>query len=34
VLDRIGDVNVKGKEQTLTVYRVIGHAGQVRTTQQ
>ena len=26
VLDPIGEVSVKGKEQTLTVYRVIGHA--------
>jgi adenylate cyclase len=28
VLDRIGEVSVKGKEQTLMVYRVIGHAGE------
>ena len=34
VLDRIGDVNVKGKEQILTVYRVVGHARQDRTSQQ
>ncbi|MEO5632054.1 MAG: hypothetical protein ABIQ24_09625, partial [Nitrospiraceae bacterium] len=28
VLDRIGEVSVKGKEQTLMVYRVISHAGE------
>ena len=32
VLDRIGDVSVKGKEQTLSVYRVIGHARQNTAT--
>ena len=26
VLDQIGEVSVKGKEQTLMVYRVIGYA--------
>ena len=26
VLDQMGEVSVKGKEQTLMVYRVIGHA--------
>jgi hypothetical protein len=29
LLDRIGEVCVKGKEQTLMVYRVIGHARDV-----
>ncbi|MBI3807142.1 MAG: adenylate/guanylate cyclase domain-containing protein [Nitrospirae bacterium] len=33
VLDRIGDVSVKGKEQTLMVYRVIGHAQGETATQ-
>ncbi len=28
VLDQIGEVSVKGKEQTLMVYRVIRHAGE------
>jgi adenylate cyclase len=28
LLDLIGEVSVKGKEQTLTVYRVKGHAGE------
>jgi adenylate cyclase len=27
-LERIGEVSVKGKEQTLMVYRVIGHVGE------
>jgi adenylate cyclase len=34
VLDRIGEVSVKGKEQTLMVYRVIGHTGEETATQQ
>ena len=34
VLDRIGEVSVKGKEQALMVYRVVGHAGEGTTTQQ
>lgn len=34
VLDRIGEVSVKGKEQTLMVYRVIDHAREVTATQQ
>jgi adenylate cyclase len=34
VLDRIGEVSVKGKEQTLMVYRVIGHAREETATQQ
>jgi adenylate cyclase len=34
VLDRIGEVSVKGKEQTLMVYRVIGHAGEETATLQ
>ena len=34
VLDRIGEVSVKGKEQTLMVYRVIGHAQEETATQQ
>jgi hypothetical protein len=33
VLDRIGEVSVKGKEQTLMVYRVTGHAGEAIATQ-
>jgi adenylate cyclase len=32
VLDRIGEVSVKGKEQTLMVYRVIDHAREVTAT--
>ncbi len=32
ILDRIGEVSVKGKEQTLMVYRVIGHAGEETAT--
>ena len=32
VLDRIGEVSVKGKEQTLMVYRVIGHVGEDTAT--
>jgi adenylate cyclase len=34
VLDRIGEVSVKGKEQSLMVYRVISHAQDVMATQQ
>jgi adenylate cyclase len=34
VLDRIGEVSVKGKEQALTVYRVIGHTQEVTAPQQ
>jgi adenylate cyclase len=34
VLDRIGEVSVKGKEQTLMVYRVLGHTGETPPTQQ
>ena len=34
VLDRIGEVSVKGKEQTLLVYRVIGHRPKETTSQQ
>jgi class 3 adenylate cyclase len=34
VLDRIGEVSVKGKEQTLMVYRVIGHAREETAAQQ
>jgi adenylate cyclase len=34
VLDRIGEVSVKGKEQALTVYRVIGHTQEVTVPQQ
>jgi len=34
VLDRIGEVSVKGKEQPLVVYRVIGHARQEEASQQ
>ena len=34
VLDRIGEVSVKGKEQTLMVYRVIGHSRDGTATQQ
>ncbi len=33
VLDRIGEVSVKGKEQTLIVHRVIGHARADAATQ-
>jgi adenylate cyclase len=33
VLDPIGEVSVKGKEQTLMVYRVIDHAPEVTATQ-
>jgi hypothetical protein len=28
VLDRVGEVSVKGKEQALMVYRVVGHVGE------
>lgn len=34
VLDRIGEVSVKGKEQSLMVYRVIGHTREETATQQ
>ena len=34
VLDRIGEVSVKGKEQTLMVYRVIGHTQEVKVPSQ
>ena len=34
VLDRIGEVSVKGKVQALVVYRVIGHARQETASQQ
>ncbi|HKO29902.1 MAG TPA: adenylate/guanylate cyclase domain-containing protein [Nitrospiraceae bacterium] len=34
VLDRIGEVSVKGKEQTLMVYRVIGHTQEVKLPSQ
>jgi adenylate cyclase len=34
VLDRIGEVSVKGKEQTLMVYRVMGHAREETPTQE
>jgi adenylate cyclase len=34
ILERIGEVSVKGKEQTLMVYRVIGYAREVPATRQ
>jgi len=34
LLDQIGEVSVKGKEQTLMVYRVIGHAQKEKIPQQ
>jgi adenylate cyclase len=34
VLDRIGEVSVKGKEQSLMVYRVIDHAREDTAPQQ
>jgi adenylate cyclase len=34
LLDQIGEVSVKGKEQTLMVYRVMSHAGEETATEE